>query len=336
MINRQTEAIFARPRFVSAGDGMELPVEFNKDIRTARVVFADPREFCFLDEWQEKLGNDTNPVRTDAVNFAHLAVNRISAHSEIQSYAKSIEEIGDYVNNNPRDEVACFVLLKCDWFLDSGVIGICHFRRSWANRIILDYLAAHPFIAKKPEGYHHEVRGVGSVLLYFVCKIAERFECGGLWGEATPMSHNYYKKALKLDSVEDLIFADRVKLTEYITRCDKLWSERSGSTSIQEPSLEELYKLEVLNPPFVGSKTAVFIPSRRLASRFLALPSHEQIKIAKILALLSEAESGQANMELFRRLFAHAVKSGRLADLWREVESRHSDGEPDENPFLRK
>jgi hypothetical protein len=313
---------------------MELPVEFNKGSKIARAVFADQRDFGFLPEWVKSLGDDKNPVRNDAVVFARLTVHRVSAHREVQPYANSIKEIADYIRNNPHDEVAAFVVLKCDWFPDSGIIGICHFRRSWANRIILDYLAAHPFIANRPEGYPHEVRGVGSVLLYFICKIAEQYECDSLWGEATHLSNEYYKKAFKLDSVKDLIYVDRAKIIEYIGRCDKAWAEPSSTTAIQPSAIEELYKLEVHNPPFVGSTTAVFNPPRRLASRFLNLPYHVQIEIAKALNLWEATDEGQRDENLFRSFFRRATDRGILAKLWSEVETHHTDGEPHINPFL--
>jgi hypothetical protein len=37
--------------------------------------------------------------------------------------------------NNPQCEVACLVLLKCDWFPESEVIGVSHFRRTWKNEL---------------------------------------------------------------------------------------------------------------------------------------------------------------------------------------------------------
>jgi|ERR1039458_4040186 hypothetical protein len=74
-----------------------------------------------------------------------------SAHSQVQlPYVSRVGDIADHIANDRRCEVACFVLLKCECFPDSEVIGICHFRRTWCNNIVLDYLAGHPFIVRPP------------------------------------------------------------------------------------------------------------------------------------------------------------------------------------------
>jgi hypothetical protein len=75
-----------------------------------------------------------------AVDFAQLALDRFSTHSAIQPYARSIGDSGDHIASNPKIEVACCVLLTCDWFPDSNVLGVSHFRRTWSNNIVLDYL----------------------------------------------------------------------------------------------------------------------------------------------------------------------------------------------------
>lgn len=204
---------------------MELPVELNKSRQTASIVFAGQQDFGFLAGWREKLGDDQNPLRTDAVDFAQLVADRFSAHFAIQPYAKTIGDIGDHIASNPKIEVACCVLLKCDWFPDSKVIGLCHFRRTWSNNLILDYLAAHPFITRPPEGYSHSVRGVGTALLYFLCQIAKQYACGSIWGEATPISCGFYKNVFSLDSVEDLIYVPREKYIAFADELDLKWAE---------------------------------------------------------------------------------------------------------------
>ena len=74
---------------------------------------------------------------------------------------------------------------------------------------------------------------------------------------------------------------------------------------------------------------------RRLAYRFLDLPYHVQIEIAQALNLLRDEDQGQPEAELFHRFFRRAADDGRLSDLWREVEKKYPDGEPDKNPFTK-
>ena len=125
-----------------------MPVKFNQGRAFARVVFASKHDFGFLTQWRHALGEDRNPIRRDALEFAQLAVDRFASHSPIQPYAQSIQNMSDLIKTDQEGEVAAFALLKCDWFPDSAVIGYAHFRRTWANNIILDYLGAHPFAAQ--------------------------------------------------------------------------------------------------------------------------------------------------------------------------------------------
>lgn len=310
---------------------MNLPLELNGGAQTARVKFADKNDLGFLTEWRLKLGDDKNPLRVDSVDFAQLAVSRFEVHSTIEAYATTVEDIDDHIQTNPRSEVAALVILTCDWFPDSRVISICHFRRTWSNRIILDYLAAHPFITRPPTGYPHIVRGSGTALLYFLTLVAKRYDCDAIWGEATQGSCDFYKKTFGLDSVEDLIYISREKYVKFIERFDNKAKKANAVTTNDGGG--SVLALEAKNPPFVGSKTAVFNPVRRLARRFLDLPHHVQIEIVGRLGLIREEDEGQTTDEQFRRFFRRAGEDGKLSDLWRAVEQQHADGEPDKNPF---
>ena len=103
--------------------------------------------------------------------------------------------------------------------------------------------------------------------------------------------------------------------------------------AIKNLTLEQLYNLEVDHPPLAGNKSAVFNPPRRLAYHFLDLPYHVQMEIAQTLDLLQDEDRDQLDDELFRRFFRRAAGSGKLPDLWNEVEKKHPDGEPEKNPF---
>jgi hypothetical protein len=312
-------------------DVMDIPVELNGAARTAKVVFAGKADLHFVNDWRKSLGDDQNPLRVDAVDFAQLAVYRFEAHSAIEAYAKSIGDIGDHIGYSPQAEVASLVLLKCDWFPDSEVIGIAHFRRTWSNRIVLDYLAAHPFSVRPPDNYPNVVRGVGPGLLYFLSVVAKKYECEAIWGEATQGSCGFYRHVLKLDSVEDLIYAPREKFLNFIDRMDADRQEEMGTTTTSARA--EMYAAETQNPPFVGSKTAVFNPARRLANRFMELPHHVQREIAEGLELVQEEDRARPSDEQFSVLFRRATEEGKLGDLWRRVEEKYPDGEPEKNPF---
>lgn len=310
---------------------MEIPVKLNGSERPAKAIFAGKDDLEFAQEWRRLLGDDANPRRIDAVDFAEIAVHRFEAHSAIEPYAKTIDDIGDHIENNPRSEVACLVLLKCDWFPDSKVIGVSHFRRTWTNRIVLDYLAIHPFSARPPDQYPYIVQGIGSALLYFLCSIAKRYGCEAIWGEATQNSCGFYKKVFYLNSVEDLIFAPRENFLRFM---DKM--EEQSLETAAPAAREEIYKAEAENPPFVGSKTAVANPARRLAYRFMQLPETVQREIVQALLLFESEDETKPLDEQFGTFFRRAAEQHKLPDLWRRVEQHYGDGEPENNPFLKR
>jgi hypothetical protein len=312
----------------------DVTVKLNGKRRRASVVFAKHGDdFAFVDEWKDKLGDEQDTVRRDALDLAQLAIEVFQAHSRVQqTYVSSVEEIGTKIKDNEHIELAGFVLLKCDWFPDSSVIGICHFRRTWCNSITLDYLAAHPFSVEPPEKYAHVLEGVGSALLWFISDIARRNICGRIWGEATHGSSSYYKRIFYLESVEDLILVPPLNYLE-CAKNDLLWRAEEDTNKMKTEIIEELYRAEAENPPLIGKRSFVVSPSRKLAYHFLDLPTQVQKQIAKAFGLPGEGEEELRDDLLFRALFRKATENKKLADLWVAVEKMHEKGRPDENPF---
>jgi hypothetical protein len=308
----------------------EVSVRLNGVPHRATIVFVDENtDFGFVNVWRDKLTEDSDDRTRDAVDLAQLAMDSFLAHSRVQQlYAKSVEEITAYIKADPRCEVAGFVLMKCDWLPDSEVIGICHFRRTWHNSIILDYLAAYPFATKKPT----EIKGVGSALLWFVSSIASGNNCVRIWGEATHGSHSYYEQAFELDKVEDLILAYPENYKICVAE-DLLWRAEGDPNTMKSETVEKLFDAEAANPLLIGNRSFVVSPSRKLAYHFVELPSHIQRQIARKFGVPKEGDECLRDDYLFRELFRQATATGKLADLWNEVETKHPKGRPEEKPF---
>jgi hypothetical protein len=205
---------------------MKRPIVINGTLREAEIEYVTRPDFQFLDQWRQSLGNDTHPVRADAVDLATLACKRYKAHAPVEHYATRQEDIGDYVRDNPYSEVATLVVMRCRWFPESDIVGLAHFRRSWYNNLILDYLASHPWVASPPAGYDVEVKGVGLALLYFICATAVQNNCEAVWGEATQNSCEFYKRVFKLDRVRDLFYIPKENLANFRAEQDRKWQRR--------------------------------------------------------------------------------------------------------------
>ena len=312
---------------------MEIPVKLNGQRQKVKVVFAKAEDLMFVAQWKTALGDDQNPYRVDTVDFAQLAVKRYEASRGAGIYANTLGDFSDHVQTNPKIEVAAFILLKCSWYAGTDVIGYCHFRRTWSNKIILDYLGAHPHIAKEPENATHKVRGVGTTICYFAAQVLKQENCPALWGEATPLSANYYQGLFELEKVEDLIFAPKDKVIAFAEEVERKWANEDAN-GIQPD--DKFDNLEIENPPFVGSKSAMFSPSKRLAFRFLNLAYHKQVEIALALHLVKSGGQALTREELSALVFKSAREKGKLAQLWNLVKKEFKDELEEENPFETK
>jgi GTPase-associated adaptor domain len=306
----------------------DVRIKFNGFSQRATIVFVDENtDLEFVNVWKDKLTPESTDRQRDAVDLVQLARDNYLAHSRVhQIYATSVEDIAQHINADPRNEVAFFVLMKCDWFPDTDVIGMCHFRRTWHNSIILDYLAAYPFATEKPK----ELKSVGASLLWFVSYIARQHNCVRIWGEATHGSHSYYEEAFKLEKVEDLILAQPENYKVCVAK-DLQW--RAEGNTMTSESVEKLIEAEAASPLLIGSRSLVVSPSKTLAYHFVELPSHTQRQIARVFGLPKEGDEGLRDDYLFRALFREAKTTGKLGDLWNEVETKHPKGRPEDNPF---
>jgi len=312
---------------------MEIPVKLNGQREKVKIVFAKPGDLKFVAQWKKALGDDQNPHRVDTVDFARLAVKRYEASKVTGIYANALSDITDHVQTNPKVEVAAFILLKCNWFPGSEVIGFCHFRRTWSNKVILDYLGAHPHIAKELDNSTHKVRGVGIAICYFAAQVLKQENCPAIWGEATPLSAKYYQGVFDLDQVEDLIFAPKEKVVAFAQEAEQKWASEDANGAQVDDKFDTL---EIENPPFVGNKTAVFSSSKRLAFWFLNLTYDKQVEIALALNLVEPDGPALTREELASLVFKSAKEKGKLGELWNLVRKQNNDEVDEENPFETK
>ena len=312
---------------------MDVTLELNGKKVKAKVSFAQPDDLAFAKNWKESIGDSQNPVRTDTVDFAQLAVKKYEASFGSGKYANSLKDFSDHIASNPKVEVGGFVVLRCDWFPGAEIIGFSHFRRTWCNKIVLDYLGTHPLIVRPQDDATHKVRGVGAALLCFVARVLKQENCSGLWGEATSLSASFYQKVFNLQGVEDLINAPRENVIAFLDESEREWSAEGEVVAAANHLLEQIYVLETENPPFVGSKMAVFNQSKILAYRYLRLPYHKQMEIAKALHFVEADAAAMPKNDLAQIVFRSAREKESLSALWNLVENEQGDGTPEENPF---
>ena len=297
------------------------------------VEFATLSDLSFVERWRETLDADPDPKQKDAVELAQLARERFFADSGVgQLYLTRAEDLHDHINRDQQCEVGGFILLRCDWFIPSRIIGLCHFRRTWCNSIAVDYLATHPLAMREAKDPKFRVKGIGTALLCFVSRMAVRNACEKIWGEATLSSHPFYEYLFELEKVKDLFIVP----PENFSSCAKRtldWQPQKDVNTMNMASVQELYDVEEKYSPQVGNRASVTGSKRQLVEHFLDLPRHIQDEVAKGLGLFQTEDVNFVEDQWCQVLFQRANEQGKLHELWNQIETRHENGEPEKNPF---
>jgi hypothetical protein len=178
----------------------------------ASLVYFTSADEPFLQQWKLAADGNRLPGPRDALEFAECAHLRYKKFLKRDNYAQSVDHIVAYTRDNPRGEVANYMIMKCDWFEETSVLGTLHFRRTWCNSLIIDYLSVYPKIADRSV----DIRGVGTAMLAYLARLAYLLDANKIWGEATQNSCEFYKKTYELKEVDDLIFVTRAKLRGFI------------------------------------------------------------------------------------------------------------------------
>ncbi len=193
----------------------EFPVAPGKLLK---FVFATRRDMKGLQSWKEAVRGKNNPILLDAVELATIAFRRWREAKAKGRVANSIQEIKDFIQDNPHAEVAVLVLAKAPWLRKRTLLGLCHFRRTWSNNIYIDLLTSHPLIARNLDS---PVRGVGTALLFFVSSVAGEVGAKAIWGEATQNSAHFYRKVFGRSDIKDLINLSEAEYTAFKKRIEE-------------------------------------------------------------------------------------------------------------------
>jgi hypothetical protein len=299
----------------------EFIVKVGANPQKVVVEFATTvSDLSFIEKWRETLGANPEPKQRDAADFAALARERFVADSKVgQLYLKTTDDLRDQIDRDPECEV--------------GGLILCHFRRTWCNNIVVDYLANHPLTLSGAEDAQHKVKGIGTALLCFVSRMALAASCEVVWGEATVISHTFYEYLFKVKAVKDLFVIPRENFALCANK-DLDWQAKEDANTMNMETVQELYDVEEKHPPLVGNRTQMVGSRRQLIHHFLDLPRYTQEEIAQTLGLLEDGDSEILEDQWCGVLFQRADESGKLRELWDEVERRHESGEPEKNPFV--
>ncbi|MCI0355933.1 MAG: GNAT family N-acetyltransferase [Acidobacteria bacterium] len=196
-----------------------LPSSFSiggeKPLQYAYATKRDERAFR---SWVKSAETSSNPNVLDALELTTQAFRRWREEKAKGNLAESIEDIKDFIQDNPHAEVGQLVLARATWLKNGTLVGLCHFHRTWSNNIFIDFLAMHPRLVRKRT---MPARGVGSALLYYVACVAAEIDAGAIWGETTQNSAPFYRRAFNRQDLKDMIYLNREEYMAFKTRIEE-------------------------------------------------------------------------------------------------------------------
>jgi len=159
------------------------------------------------------------------------------------------------IQRNPRAEVAFMLIARATWQPDPKLLGLAYCRRSWCDRLIVDFVAVHPHIVGR---LRENIRGMGTGLFNGLIQIADHLGIEIIWGEATANSAPFYERILGAKPVLDQfhlegeamahcrrelarIHQPRLESTEEMKDTDAMKTKRRLRTREELLALEDKY-----------------------------------------------------------------------------------------------
>ena len=141
-------------------------------------------DWAFLADWQSLADKSKSTAARDSLEYATLAGKRWRYLSNQSLAATSLPGLRQLLSESPSAEIGLALGLRTV-NPPRRVLGFAFVRRTWANNVMLEFLAASP----AAEG---GFKGVGRTLMQTLSIIALSLRCGALWGECTELSHGFY------------------------------------------------------------------------------------------------------------------------------------------------
>lgn len=172
----------------------------------------------FLKEWSNSVLRATQnpPFIRESIDLADLALSKWKARKQKDNYVNTVAELKQYISDNSNVEVAFFLTLETD-SLPGTIICVSHIRRTWCNNIYIDFLASHP----KALSEESEIKGAGRAMLHCISTIANEINSPLIWGEATHLSWQYYKKVFGLRKIKDVLIIPRKNYLNFLDVVNK-------------------------------------------------------------------------------------------------------------------
>ena len=201
-----------------------------------RFVAATKGDRGALGSWKQSIKDESNPFKLASLELADLAFRRWEEARAQKAFADNAAELADRHYRLGAVPIATYVELQKQYLeavealldtkreaLEAGqeiqrvtlltlakdpqhrpgrLVGLVLFKRTWCNNICVQYIATHPLHVRDESS---PLRGLGTALVYYVVYVANHIDAGGLWGEATQDSAQFYNKSLGRNNILDVV-----------------------------------------------------------------------------------------------------------------------------------
>src|SRR5438876_2095310 len=167
-----------------------------------RFVAATKGDRGALGSWKQSIKDESNPFKLASLELADLAFRRWEEARAQKAFADNAAALADHIQHDPHAEVTLLTLAKDPQHRPGRLVGLVLFKRTWCNNICVQYIATHPLHVRDESS---PLRGLGTALVYYVVYVANHIDAGGLWGEATQDSAQFYNKSLGRNNILDVV-----------------------------------------------------------------------------------------------------------------------------------
>ena len=152
---------------------------------------TDLSDWRFVKRWKLDCPAAENSAARDALEYATLAGKRWRFLREQQLTVSGWQDLIGHLQREPAAELGLAIAVTTFVAGQTSVLGVAFARRTWANNLILEFLATSP---QAMSG----LKGTGFALMHSLAVIGHWLSCGELWGECTGASRGFYMKLMRM------------------------------------------------------------------------------------------------------------------------------------------
>jgi hypothetical protein len=143
-------------------------------------------DWRFVNQWRRALASGNSPAAHDSLEYAMLSGKRWRFLLEQRLSVSGWSSLREHLRRDQTAELGMALAVTRASRGMPAVLGFAYLRRTWANNLILEFLAASPVAGAG-------IKGVGAAIMQCAAAIGVWLQAPELWGECTAASRGFYR-----------------------------------------------------------------------------------------------------------------------------------------------